>query len=124
MQAPMEIAAKGRWGRVVWAKNARGRLPARDFYMALSDAEKAKVQATFGALADFGRIPNTERFKKLRDDLFEFKNHQIRMVGAFRPGQVFLVAHGVRKRKDKHRPEDLEIAIRVLTEHDAAGGTS
>lgn len=111
--------AGGRWGRVVWATDSAGQLPAREFFLSLSVSDKAKVVALFSRFAEVGRIESREKFKKVADDLWEFKSHQLRFIGDFRPGRVFVVAHGVRKKRDDLRPEDLEKAKRILAAHDA-----
>jgi hypothetical protein len=115
-------AAQGLWGSVVWAMDAQGRLPAQDFFRNLDPPDQAKTMALFRRLACRGRIESRENFKKLEDGLWEFKKHQIRFIGDFHPGQIFLVAHAVRKKKDKLAPADLAVARRVLGEHRARGG--
>jgi hypothetical protein len=39
-------------------------------------------------------------------------------IGAFRAGKHFVVAHGVRKKKDDLDPVDIQIAARILKEND------
>ena len=116
-----EPAATGEWGRVVWASEATGQRPAFEFFEQLSEKEAAKVQALFERLAEHGQIKNNEQFKKLGDRqghaILEFKSYQLRFLGAFTSGRRFLVAHGLRKKKNKHRPADLDRAARILTEH-------
>ena len=116
-----EPAATGAWGRVVWAVEASGRRPAQEFFEQLSDEAAAKVQALFERLAEHGQIKNTEHFKKLETRkghaIWEFKRHQIRLLGRFGPGRQFLVAHGLKKKRDKHRSTDLDRTARILTEH-------
>jgi len=118
VSSDQDIAAKGRWGALVWAVDVRGRRPAREFYDALDAADQAKMNALLQRMSDFGFIRNDEHFKKLEEHLFEFKRFQIRILGDFRPGRQFVLAYGVRKQKDKHRPEDLRTAARILGEHD------
>ena len=116
-----ETAATGEWGRVVWASEATGQRPALEFFEQLSEKEAAKVQALFERLAEHGQIKNNEQFKKLGDRqghaILEFKSYQLRFLGAFTSGRRFLVAHGLRKKKNKLRPADLDRAARILTEH-------
>jgi hypothetical protein len=69
-------------------------------------------------MAESGWIQNREHFKKLGDNLYEFKRHQIRLLGDYRPGRRFLVALGVRKKKDEHYPKDLRAAAKILEAHD------
>lgn len=120
----MELAeiARGKQLTVVWAIDATGAMPAREFFEGLDIGDKAKLLALFNRLAEFGVIHNHEKFKSLgpkASGLFEFKSHQLRFLGDFRPGRQFVVALGVRKKKDNLDPADVSRAVRILTEHDA-----
>lgn len=119
------VAAKGAWGSIVWAMEASNRRPAQDFYNALPPPDQAKVLALFQRLADFGRLDNREKFKQLGPKagehgkgLWEFKSHQIRLIGDFRPGYRFVVAHGTIKKQDRLDRADIDRAVRILREHD------
>lgn len=120
----VQAAASGSWGSVVWAVDAAGKSAAKTFYTELGPKDRAKVQALFNALAEEGRIPTKERFKKLGTwrnwPLWEFKSFQIRLIGTFsrgvRPGE-FVVAHGIKKKSDRHRDSDLDKAVRILGSH-------
>ena len=93
-------------------------MAARKFYLELAPKDRAKIQAQFNNLAEDGRIPTAERFKKLGNrrglSLWEFKSFQIRFIGAFSKGTSpgeFIVALGVRKKADRHKDSDLERAV-------------
>lgn len=81
----------------------------------------------FQRLAGAGSISNRERFKFVGfvrgQQLFEFKNRDVRLFGAFRPGRRFLIAHGTIKKRSRLRPEALEVAARILTENDLRGAS-
>ena len=89
--------------------------------MQLDEGDRAKVQAVFNRLADYGKVNSRERFKKLgeRDGqaLWEIKSFQLRFIGTFSPKKEFVVAHGLRKKRGKHRTRDLEVAARNLNNH-------
>lgn len=126
-----ELAAKGQWGEVLWATDARGAMPARAYFLAQSEGDRAKLQALFQRLADFGRINNEEKFKNLgfkagkaAKGLWEFKSFQLRFIGDFRPGSRFVISHGTRKKKDDLSKSDIDAAVTVLAEHDARQGKS
>ncbi len=94
--------------------------------MSLSEGDQARVLALFRRLAETGRIVNREKFKKLGSmaagggsEIWEFKSFQVRFLGDFRRGGRFLVAHGIRKKEHNLRPADIEIAVRILKEHDS-----
>jgi hypothetical protein len=115
------IAAKGTWGTVEWAIDARLRLPAQEFFLSLDASDQRKIAALFQWLASEGRVPNREKFKGLGvqgGGLWEFKSFQIRFLGDFRPGARFLVALGLRKKQDALRPADVQAAVRILAEND------
>src|SRR5262245_761464 len=119
IQQQERVAARGSWGTVEWAFNALRELPARAFFLTLSDGDRRKVMALFQRLAEFGRISHIEKFKALGKaglGLWEFKSHQIRFIGDFREGKRFLVAHGLWKKKDNLDRADIEHAARVLRE--------
>ncbi|MGH7433764.1 MAG: type II toxin-antitoxin system RelE/ParE family toxin [Candidatus Methylomirabilales bacterium] len=123
------IAAVGPRITVEWVVDLKGAMPAREFYLGLSRGDQAKVMALFRRLADFGQISNREKFKQLGPKagekgrgLWEFKSGQIRLIGDFRPGGRFLVAHGTVKKADDLPKQDIERAIRILAEHDAREG--
>ena len=112
-------AAQGQWGVVEWAIDARGRMPGREFLNSQSEADQAKVYALFKQLADTGQLRNREKFQKLTgSDIFEFKSFQLRFFGNFRPGYRFVVAFGVRKKKQRANSADLRVAAKLLQEHD------
>lgn len=119
------IAAKGVWGRVLWAQGVDGKASAMEFFKELSVQDQAKVVVLFQRMADLGTqgLQNREKFKSLgkcrSESLFEFKSFQLRFLGAYRPGSEFVVAHGLRKKSDDLPPQALEIAARILKEHDA-----
>lgn len=94
-------------------------MPGREFLYSQDEADRAKIYALFKQLADTGQLRNREKFQKLTgSDLFEFKSFQLRFLGDFRPGNRFVVALGVRKKKQKASPGDLRLAQRILQEHD------
>lgn len=104
-------------------------MPAREFFLDLPEKDAGKLDALFRRLAEFGQIKNVEKFKKLDDRqgraIWEFKIFQIRFLGGFVPGGQFVIAYGVRKKKDKHKDKDLDRAAQILNEHmsrQASGG--
>lgn len=118
---PVDPVARGSWGTVEWAVDAAGKAPGRDFFSGLQSSDAAKMQALFNRLAEHGKIANNQKFKKLGDmqgtALWEFKSFQLRFLGAFAPGGRFLLADGLRKKKDAHSRGHLERAARILNEH-------
>ena len=86
----------------------------KEFIDALSESDQKKVLALFRRTADHGPPSNETKFKKLDDDLFEFKAHQIRIFCAFRGKSVLVLTHGIKKKKDKHDKQDMQRARDIL----------
>lgn len=121
MASKRVVAVHGPKLTVEWAIDSRERTPALEFFKELSLEDRRKVISLFKRLADEGEISNRELFKSLGKQglgLWEFKRFQLRFLGDFRPGGRFLVAVGVRKKRDDLNDSDIERARRVLTEHD------
>ncbi|MFL6196294.1 MAG: type II toxin-antitoxin system RelE/ParE family toxin [Thermoanaerobaculia bacterium] len=118
---PRLIAVTGDRLTVEWAVDSRGRTPALDYFQTLEKAERLRIIVLFKRLADHGEISSREHFKNLGKEgerLWEFKRHQLRFLGDFRSGNRFLVAHGLRKKRDDLGPADIARAKRILEEHD------
>ena len=101
---------------VAYAICSDGGMPGLDFYNGLSPSDKAKVTALFQRLGEHGRIESREKFRKIDDELWEFKSFQIRMPCAYRPGRLVLVTHGFIKKRDATPPTEIQKAKRILQE--------
>lgn len=119
------IAADGKWGRVEWASDKNGDMPARDYYLALPDKDKAKISALFQLFANRGFIQNREKFKKLGSkakgkgsELWEFKSFQHRFLGDYRQKGRFIIAHALRKKSDNLPTSAIAKAVRILQENE------
>lgn len=101
-------------------------MPAKELFGTLPRAgrgSQGKMLELFKWFADEGKIVNNTKFKSLGKEgggLFEFKDFQTRFIGNHRPGNLFVIAHGVNdKKSDDLRPADVQKAIRILKEHDS-----
>src|ERR1700691_173770 len=90
--------------------------PGEEFYDALMDTDKAKLNKLFEYLGDHGAIRNEEKFKKVSETFFEFKSHPIRMPCYFRTDAIVVITHGFIKKKDKMPPAELRRAERIRDE--------
>jgi hypothetical protein len=83
--------------------------------MAMDGSDRDRLQAKFQHMADEGRITNPEHFKKLEgtDGLFEFKRFQIRMPCFFDGRGALVLTHGLTKKKDRYRAEEIDRARRI-----------
>ena len=91
---------------------ADGTCPAGDFLDALDSNDRRKLDVLFERLADIGKISNVEKFKEVEgsDDVWEFKSIQIRLFCFVAPRRRVMLAFGVRKKRNKHRREDIDRA--------------
>lgn len=121
MSLVKSLAVQGEKFAVEWAVDSRERMPALEYFKTLEKKERQKMITLFKRLADQGDIASREHFKSLGkqgEGLWEFKHHQLRFLGDFRPGGRFIVAHGLRKKQDDLDPADIARAKRFLDEHD------
>ena len=108
---------RGRWGNVVFAVLAKDACPAADFIATLDGMDKAKLKALFQRFSDHGFINNREKFKKVADDLFEFKSFRVRMFCYIRNRQL-VITHGVIKKRDESTAQNAsETNTRVFNKH-------
>jgi hypothetical protein len=111
------IAYLGSCFTIVFAVAANKTSPAEEFYDSdLSELEQAKMLKLFERMGDAGRISNRENFKKIENDLWEFKSFQVRMPCFFRPGKILVVTHGFRKKGDAIPRPEIERAHRIRKE--------
>ena len=109
---------RGVRGTVDWAVTRNGKMPAREFFLTLSEDDQSKIFALFDQIAN-GQLLHRKRCKKLTDsDLFEVRDgHQLRFLGVFKDGGGFVIALGMRKKQDKIDSGDMKKANRILKEH-------
>lgn len=85
-----------------------------DFINGLSESDQKKVSALLKRAAEHGLPRNDQKFKKLAEDLFEFKSFQIRIFCSFRGKSILVLTHGIKKKKDKHDNKDMQKAREIL----------
>lgn len=116
----------GRKLSIEFAIRANGSMPAKDFFDTdLTETERQKFKPPMMRLADDGRVANEERFKKVEGTkgLWEFKLHQIRILGFYSTRGSFVLTHGLRKKKDRLSKSDIEVAETIRKEHIARQST-
>lgn len=102
---------------VVYAVCGDQTSPGEEFYDALDDGDKAKLNKLFEHLGDHSKISNKEKFKKIEGtDFFEFKSFQIRMPCYFKQGGLVIITHGFRKKDDRIPPAEIKRAERIKEE--------
>jgi hypothetical protein len=116
-EADSPVVVRGVQRTIEYAVCSNGSMPAKDFVEGkLDQSDQAKLLSLFKRMADHGSVPNREQFKRVEDDIFEFKKHQFR-VFCFRKDNRWLLTNGYRKKKDKLDPSEIERAKRVKMEH-------
>jgi hypothetical protein len=110
------IAYSGCALTVVFAVCQNGESPGERFYDELDEKDQAKMLKLFTRMGEVGKIANRENFKKIENDLWEFKNHQIRMPCFFRPGKIVVVTHGFIKKGDAIPRPQIARAYRIQQE--------
>lgn len=105
---------------VAYAVEESGQSMARDFLNSrdVTEKDKRKLHRLFEQMAQQGEIVNDQNFKKLegRSEVHEFKGHKAR-VFAFRSGGTWFLTSGVVKKRDLHRPSDIDRAERLWQQH-------
>ena len=77
----------------------------------------------FKMIGDHGIIHNPEKLGNLKDGLFEFKSHQIRMPFAYAtpPDRgIIVITHGFIKKSPKASPDEITRAWRIFNEDQAS----
>ena len=89
----------------------------QEFIDTLPQAEQKKIIALLKRAADHGLPKNEEKFKKLQDDLFEFKADQVRLICFFDKGKLIILTHGFLKKSQKTPKTEVEKAKRLQDEY-------
>jgi phage-related protein len=110
------MMVSGSWGRVACAARANGSVPAKEFFDGLVREEQAKVLSLFHRMAEIGRITNTEQFRKVQGDVWEFKKFQIRF-SCYQVERTWFLLHGFRKKQDRWPRREIDTALAILNEH-------
>jgi phage-related protein len=93
----------------------RGKSLVERFIDGLGKEDQQKFTALLQRTSNEGLPANREKFKKLEDDLFEFKSFQVRVFCTVCGKRIILI-HGVIKKKNRHDQEDIDKAKRLLAE--------
>lgn len=94
-----------------------GRHLVRDFITSeLTKDEQKKILALLERTAEHGIPHNDQKFKCLRDGIYEFKSYQTRIFCAMHAGRMILLTHGMKKKKDKTDQQEIDRALRLLRE--------
>ena len=110
---------KGPCAIVAYARRENGNRPAKDYIESLEQSNRAKLAKSFHYIAHIGRIHNTERFRKLRRKIYEFKVYPKVRVLCFQLGKVWLLTHGFDKETGDTPPRQIKCAEDIMNEHNS-----
>jgi len=108
---------KGPCAIVAYASRLNGNRPARDYIENLQQSDQATLARSFKQLADTGKIWNTERFRKLRGKIWEFKTHPKARVLCFQLGKTWFLTHGFNKETGDTPQRQIDRADNIMNEH-------
>ncbi len=99
----------------IYAITNDGRCPVQEFIDGLESADQKKVIALLQRAANYGLSNNTEKFKKLKDNIWEFKSFQVRILCTLEGRKVIILTHGFIKKRDKAPSSEIVRAKELLT---------
>jgi phage-related protein len=114
-----DLLVKGPCFIVAYARRKNGNRPAKDFIESLEKPDHAKLMKSFCHMAYVGRIHNTERFRKLRGKVYEFKVYPKVRVLCFQLGKTWLLTHGFNKETGDTPPRQIRRAEDIMNEHNS-----
>jgi hypothetical protein len=112
------LVLAGPKGRIAYARDAPGRMPARDFLESddVPQKDHAKLYRYFEIMTKEGRILNRETFKQVRGKIYGFKSYQVRL-SAFQEGDIWFLCDGFIKKRDLWPPSKLDRADIIRKHH-------
>lgn len=112
------IFYRGSHFTVECAISAKGASESNDFLLGLDKKLKAKITAIITRFADLGKIVNSEHFKKVEGDFWEFKHYQTRIIMYYCEQGHIALTNGFIKKTKKTPKSEIERAKRIKTEYD------
>jgi phage-related protein len=98
----------------IYAITVHGDCLVREFIDGLESADQKKVLALLQRAAEHGTPGNTEKFKKLEDNIWEFKSFQVRILCTLEGRNAIILTHGFIKKRDKAPPNEIARAKELL----------
>ena len=74
---------------------------AQEFIDELEESDQKKIFVLLRYTGDNGPPKNLEKFKKLEEDIWEFKSFQVRLLCFFDKNQLIILTHGFVKKSKK-----------------------
>jgi len=111
------LAYRGLKKRLEFYYTVAGKVLGANFLKALTIEEKAKFAAVLAVMGDRGQLRNEEKFKHLRDKIYEFKAHPNRMLCFFTKGDLIILTHGFVKKEKKTPNNEIERAMSIREDY-------
>jgi len=118
-KADKDVIARGAWGTIEFAVRHNGARPAEKFLEELDKKQLSRKRTKLFTLFQWqanGRNLGEQKFKHLKDDIFEFKSGQARVL-CFQKGNCWLITNGYIKKQDNCPPREIAKAKRIMQEH-------
>lgn len=97
----------GRWSIEEYTK-ANGESPFGTFFRGLTGKNRDDASALLLALREHGNMLRPPRSKKVEENLFELRGHQVRIFYLFLPGRRIVLLDGIIKKTDRIPRHDLK----------------
>lgn len=104
----------GAFYSIEWGSDPSGNCQAREYYYALSEAERAKALALFRHMADIGKIYDTAKFTQETKKLYVFKPQPHRFFSFFIKGKRIIIVSAYHKQGQKAPARELERAEALM----------
>ncbi|MBI3351503.1 MAG: type II toxin-antitoxin system RelE/ParE family toxin [Nitrospirae bacterium] len=87
------------------------------FIDTLPVSEQKKIFALLRRTAEHGTLKNEQKFKKLENNIFEFKADQVRVFCFFDKGKLIILTHGFLKKSQKAPKSEIKQAKHLMEEY-------
>ena len=117
--AEVNIIITGCWGTIKYAKRSNGSMPAKKYIDDLKKINKKewlRLGALLGYMAEEGRVINEQKFKKLRNEIWEFKSDKHRIL-CFRKGNSWILTNCYKKESKKTPKREIDKSENIMAEH-------
>jgi phage-related protein len=103
--------------KILYATRRDGTQPARRGWEALNPKAKAYFTRLFTRICEHGKIEDGSKFKRLQGEIWEFKaNAHKKRLTCFMHGKTIYLLHVFKKKEDKTRPQEIELANDIRRE--------
>jgi len=110
------LILKRSWGEIRYAVRSNGNMPAKRYIENLSHKERIRLENLLEKMAEIGEINNIEKFRKLEDNIYEFKSNQHR-TPCFQVSNSWVLTHGFIKKRGKTPRKEIKRAKEIMEEH-------